>query len=320
MSGQMLGTLLIHLNLSCGDLAFALLGMDLEECPLPYSLEARKVLPEGLPWKHGGHNPRIFGHPCFLKNEDAFAPRPPSYPPPVHVLKSSGKGSAKGSCHSGPIRPLPSAPASSHGPYRSLPSLNADALTSGVTSKTSAAQQAPIVNLKTFPSPATMHRDGSRFNLDGPVARGFTRMGRVDPPFVNMQEYSCSRPEWHQCWISPFPLMSWLLVLEEHSFYIFVIKCLATVCIKTPSKVGTGDRELLLFVVQVCDGDLFDELSHVKVLRFPDSQSICVAAVIDHVRSILRLRVPLPDGFTFHRVPVWTYTPEDGLDPVIFRL
>ena len=104
----------IYIDFTCGDLAFALLGVALQECPLPFSAEARKVLPESLPWKQGGHNPRIFGHPWFLKNEDAYEPHPPSFPPPAHLKgsakgKGKGKGSAKGSSHFGPIRPLPSA-------------------------------------------------------------------------------------------------------------------------------------------------------------------------------------------------------------------
>ena len=205
------------------------------------------------------------------------------------------------------------------------------------TKASSSAQPAPVVNLSTLPGPAPLHRDGSRLNLDDPVAKGFARMGWIDPiekwgshisrelrayalPFVNMQEYSCSKPEWHLRWTATCPLMSWLLALEEHSFYIFAVKVLAALCIKISSRFSSPDRELLLVMAQVCHGDLFDELARVKVFRFPDAKSIHVAAVIDHVRSILRLRVPLPDGFPFHRAPCWVTVPEDGLDPVIFKL
>ena len=82
------------------------------------------------------------------------------------------------------------------------------------------------------------------------------------------------------------PLMPWLLALEEHSFYLFAVKFLATLCITTPSKFSSPDRELLLVMAQVCDGDLSDELGHVKVFCFSDAKSIYVASVIDHVRSI----------------------------------
>ena len=167
------GSVAIYLSLTCGDLAFALLGVDLQTRPLPFSDDARRVLPESFPWRKGGHNPRIFGHSWFLKNENAYEPHPPAGPPPAHLKGSAtSKGKAKGkkskdSSHFGPIRPLPSASASASGPYRSLPSLNADASTSGVTCKSppatrpkasSAAQQAPVVNLTTLPGPARVNR------------------------------------------------------------------------------------------------------------------------------------------------------------------
>ena len=59
-------------------------------------------------------------------------------------------------------------------------------------------------------------------------------------------------------------------------------------------------------MAQVCDGDLSDELGHVRSLRYSDAMSLYVAAVVDRVRSILRLRVPLPSRLTFHRAPIWT--------------
>ena len=168
-------------------------------------------------------------------------------------------------------------------------------------------------------------------------ASGFTRMGWADPiarwgrltedelhacalPLINMQEYSRSRREWHQRWVSLSTLRAWLLALEEHSFYLLAIKSLSTVSIKTPSKFTSGDREFLVVMAQVCDGDLSDELGHVRSFHYPDHMSLYVAAVMDQVRSILRLRVPLPVGFTFHRAPIWTFMPEDGLDPSIFRM
>ena len=135
-----------------------------------------------------------------------------------------------------------------------------------------------------------------------------------------MQEYSRSHPEWHQRWVFASTVRSWLLALEKQSFYQFAIKSLATVSIKTPSKLTPSDRELLLVMVKFCDGDLFDELSHVRPCCYPDHMSLYVAAVIDHVRSIFYLRVPLPVGFTFHRVRTWTFMLEDGFDPIIFKM
>ena len=36
-------TIAIHLNVTCSDLAFALLGVDLQSCPLPFSDDARRA-------------------------------------------------------------------------------------------------------------------------------------------------------------------------------------------------------------------------------------------------------------------------------------
>ena len=99
-----------------------------------------------------------------------------------------------------------------------------------------------------FPGPAKVHGNGSRILLDSTPASGFTGMGWVDPvarwgrlieaelhayalPFVNTGEYSRSRPELHQSWSSASTLRSWLLALEEHSFDLFAVKRLASVCI-----------------------------------------------------------------------------------------
>ena len=75
----------IYLNLTCSDLAFVLLGVDLHDCPLPFTDDARRALPESLPWRKGGHNPKIFGPPWCLKNEDPFTPHPPVGPPPSYL-------------------------------------------------------------------------------------------------------------------------------------------------------------------------------------------------------------------------------------------
>ena len=138
-------------------------------------------------------------------------------------------------------------------------------------------------------------------------------------PFVNM-EYSRSRPAWHLRWTEAGELMTWLLACEEHAFYLFATKVLASLCITTPSRFSGQDRELLFVMAQVCDGDLFDELARVQTFSFPDGKSLYVAAVIDHVKSILKLRVPLPEGFTFHKAPTWAVIPQHGLDPILYKL
>ena len=182
-----------------------------------------------------------------------------------------------------------------------------------------------------------MHGNGSRILFDSTPASGFTRMGWVDPlarwgrliedelhacvlPFINMQECSRPRPEWHQRWVSASTLRSWLLALEEQPLYLSAIKILATVPINISSTLTPGDKELLLLMAQVCNDDLSNEFGHVRSFRYPDHMRLYVATVMDHIRSILRLRVSLPVGFTFHRAPTWTFMPEDGIGPIILKM
>ena len=267
-------------------------------------------MPETLQWREGGRDPRVFGHSWLILNDHPLVPKSPSYP------------------HSEPIRPLPAPATSSDGPFRSLPSLNAGAPGNAGNSAKSppaataksfpAAQRAPIVNLTTLPGPTKVYDNGSKTLLDFTPAARSTQMGWVDAiarwgrfietelhvyavPFVSMQEYSRSRPEWHQRWASVFTFQFWLFAFEEHS-----LTCLQTSrwpqCTST-SKTHSWRQGISVVIVQVCDGDLSDELGQARSFRYPDTMSLHVVAVMDHVRSILRLRVPLPSGFAFHCGP-----------------
>ena len=72
------------------DLAWELLGIDLEETPLPRAVEALPTLPKMMPHKASGHNPRIYGAPWHVHQPlvQYRRPVPPSHPPPSHMLPS----------------------------------------------------------------------------------------------------------------------------------------------------------------------------------------------------------------------------------------
>ena len=82
------------------DLAWSLLGVDLDDTPLPYHPDALRYLPRTLPPREQGHNPKIYGRPWTFERPftpshralpagpSRFAPTPPSGPPPSHVLPS----------------------------------------------------------------------------------------------------------------------------------------------------------------------------------------------------------------------------------------
>ena len=101
-----------------------------------------------------------------------------------------------------------------------------------------------------FMKPAELQQDGTRFQSSKP-AKGFTLMGWQNPvmlwgehlqtqirsfthPSTSIHQYSCVREERHAQNCKPSTLRTWLLRMEEHSFYLFTIKCVASVSMTSP--------------------------------------------------------------------------------------
>ena len=96
-------SLVLHGGMTLQDLAWSLLGVDLDDAPLPYHKDALRYLPRTLPPREQGHNPKIYGHPWNIERPftpphralpagpSRFTPTPPSHPPPSHVLPSLGQ-------------------------------------------------------------------------------------------------------------------------------------------------------------------------------------------------------------------------------------
>ena len=78
-------TLALYGGVTVEDLAWEILGVDLEDTPLPLALAALPTIPKVMPHKRGGHNPKIYGPPWYV--HQPIAP-PPSHPPPSHLLPS----------------------------------------------------------------------------------------------------------------------------------------------------------------------------------------------------------------------------------------
>ena len=103
--------------------------------------------------------------------------------------------------------------------------------------------------------------------------------------------------------------------MEEHCFYLFLIKVMATRSIRSRSSLSLQDREKSLAMASVCTDDLRAELQFYKSFRHDDSQLPYVAAVLEHVRSIVSLRMPLDKDFTFPLAPNWNTPPVDDKWP-----
>ena len=96
-------SLALHGGVTLHDLAWSLLGVDLDDTPLPYHKDALRHLPRTLPPREQGHNPKIYGHPWNIERPftpphralpagpSHITPTPPSHPPPSHVLPSLGQ-------------------------------------------------------------------------------------------------------------------------------------------------------------------------------------------------------------------------------------
>ena len=148
---------------------------------------------------------------------------------------------------------LPSSPPVAPSSTRSTHSTSAAA---GVTSKSSSSAVAPPpLQLAS----ATAKDHGSRFHT-GPVEKGFVRIGWESPlslwgsilgtefrscifPAENVNAYSNLRERWHLAFCKPSSMLQWLLHMEEHSFYLFLAKAVATLSIRSRSSLSVQDRK-----------------------------------------------------------------------------
>ena len=320
------------------DLSWALLGLDLLESPLPRAREALKAIPKVMPPKRDGHNEKIYESPWFVHRpilpmrRALPMPHPPSYPPPRHVLGSLNSTSCRDSELVAVNKAaLPSSPPVAPRSTRSTHSTSVDGVTSKSSSRgvpaSSASSDLPPLQL----TPATVKSDGSRFHT-GPVARGFCRIGWENPlslwachlgdeiksfifPAVDVHAYSTLREQWHLAFCKRSNMLQWLLHMEEHCFYLFLIKVMASRSIRSRSSLSLPDREKSLAMASVCTDDLREELQFYKSFRHDDSQLPYVAAVLEHVKSIVSLRMPLDKDFTFPLAPNWNSPPADDKWP-----
>ena len=196
-------TLALYGGVSIPDLAWELLGIDLEESPLPRSAEALPTLPKVMPHKKSGHNPRIYGAPWHVHQPlvQYRRPVPPSHPPPSHMLPSlniresdftyesssaslpllavnkSLKALPESSTSAGSDKPvtLKAAPSSQRTkvplPQSTAPSTAA----SGSTDLPVQSEDEPL-----FMKPRELQQEGTKFQTERP-AKGFTLMGWQNP-------------------------------------------------------------------------------------------------------------------------------------------
>ena len=75
------------------------------------------------------------------------------------------------------------------------------------------------------------------------------------------------------------------------------------------------DREKNLAMASLCTDDMRDELQFYKTFRHDDSQLPYVSSVLEHVKAIISLRIPLDKDFAFPLAPTWSSPPTDDKWP-----
>ena len=315
------------------DLAWSLLGVDLEDTPLPYHPDALRCLPRTLPSREQGHNPKIYGRPWNIErpftpshralpaSPSHFTPTPPSHPPPSHVLPSLDCPLV---AVNKSLASLPSSPP----PVKSPPPVAPLGDQVGAKSKSASnvvVSPSPASSLPV--APATIKDGGSRFHL-GVVVKGFTRIGWQNPlqmwekhlgkeiksfifPSADVHSYSEARERWHLTFCKRSSMLQWLLHMEEHCFYLFLIKVMASRSILSRGSLALQDREKSLAMSAVCTDDLKEELQYYSSFRHDDSQLPYVCSVLEHCKAVISLRLPLQEDFTFPLAPNWNSPPLD---------
>ena len=277
-------TLALYGGVTVQDLAWELLGVDLEETPLPRSAAALPTIPKVMPQKRAGHNPKIYGHPWYVQQPigPLHRPVPPSHPPPSHLLPSLNARESdftfQSSTSSLPLLAVnkslrslpPSSSTSSHATeserpviLKAAPSSQRtkvplpEASTAPSTAASSRELPEPSEDKPLFMKPAELQQEGTRFQTERP-AKGFTLMGWQNPvllwaehlekqirsfthPSTSIYQYSCDRENWRAQNCKPSSLRTWLLRMEEHSFYLFTIKCVTSVSMTSRSSLSSKD-------------------------------------------------------------------------------
>ena len=154
----------------------------------------------------------------------------------------------------------------------------------------------------------------------------FTRMGWEQPgvafeglidrevrqwilPFTNIADFSSNREQWHSRWMQAGICRSSLLCLEEHGFYLMLLKCMATRVMGSPERFAPQIAQKTLTMAHVCGGQLKKELAVGGTFTLKPAELPYFHDVLLHVRSIVDLEYPFQGDWT---VINWLNLPTDS--------
>ena len=78
-------------------------------------------------------------------------------------------------------------------------------------------------------------------------------------PFANIDNYTTSRTVWYDRFLKPSNLRSWLLAMEEHTFYVYLLASLVTKIMSRKDILPPDDREIVFAGFTVYSSDLKEE-------------------------------------------------------------
>ena len=97
--------------------------------------------------------------------------------------------------------------------------------------------------------------------------------------------------------------------MEEHTFYVYLLACLVTKIMARREVLTSDDREVIFARFTTYSCDLREESLHYSSFILSGDLPACAGAIMDHVHSIVELRVPLPAKYSYLRAPEWVRPP-----------
>ena len=106
--------------------------------------------------------------------------------------------------------------------------------------------------------------------------------------------------------------------MEEHTFYIYLLACLVTKIMARREVLKSDDREVIFARFTTYSSDLREESQHFSTFILSGDLPACAGAIMDHVHSVLDLRVPLPAKYSYIRSPDWARVPKSREDGYVY--
>ena len=122
-------------------------------------------------------------------------------------------------------------------------------------------------------------------------------------PYPNIAAFADYREQWHSRWMKEGICRSWLLCLEEHGFYLKLLKCIASRIMISPDRFTGKIVQKVFTMAHVCKGQLKKELAVGGTFTLKPTEFPYFHAVLQHVRSISDLEYLFKCDWTVIKPP-----------------